>query len=107
MFLKSALEMEKLTLPDLCHLGLLFKKIFYLSISPKNSRMLKLKWILLTSLLALISLAQAMPGPGTGPPGPPIGPPCWAPPCVPIDGAISLLLVGGVAFGINFLVKKK
>jgi hypothetical protein len=38
-----------------------------------------------------------------GPPGPPSGggggPPCWPPPCVPIDGGISFLLIAGVAYG--------
>jgi len=38
-----------------------------------------------------------------GPPGPPTGggggPPCWPPPCVPIDGGISFLLVAGAAYG--------
>lgn len=37
-----------------------------------------------------------------GPPGPPGGgggPPCWPPPCVPIDGGISFLLLAGVAYG--------
>lgn len=38
-----------------------------------------------------------------GPPGPPTGggggPPCWPPPCVPIDGGISFLLLAGAAYG--------
>lgn len=69
--------------------------------------MLKLKWILLTGLLILISGANSMPGPGTGPPGPPIGPPCWAPPCVPIDSALVVLLLGGAGLGVKFLFKRK
>lgn len=42
---------------------------------------------------------------GGGPPGPPGGgpggggPPCWPPPCVPIDGGISFLLVAGALYG--------
>lgn len=37
----------------------------------------------------------------SGPPGPPTGggPPCWPPPCVPIDGGLSFLLIAGVAYG--------
>ena len=33
--------------------------------------------------------------------GPPVGgqPPCWPPPCIPIDGGISLLIGAGVLFG--------
>jgi hypothetical protein len=27
------------------------------------------------------------------------GPPCWPPPCVPIDGGISFLLLAGAAYG--------
>lgn len=36
-----------------------------------------------------------------GPPGPPGGggAPCWPPPCVPIDGGISFLLVAGALYG--------
>lgn len=36
-----------------------------------------------------------------GPPGPPGGggAPCWPPPCVPIDGGISFLLVAGAIYG--------
>lgn len=38
---------------------------------------------------------------GSGPPGPPAGgtPPCWPPPCVPIDGGLTALLIAGAAFG--------
>ena len=35
------------------------------------------------------------------PPPPPTGgstPPCWPPPCIPIDGGITLLAVAGAAF---------
>jgi hypothetical protein len=32
-------------------------------------------------------------------PLPPTGPPCWPPPCVPIDGGLSFLIVAGVAYG--------
>jgi hypothetical protein len=36
----------------------------------------------------------------SAPPPPPAGvPSCWPPPCVPIDGGISFLLVAGAAFG--------
>ena len=52
----------------------------------------------------------AMPGPGGG--GPPgggghTGPPCWAPPCVPIDGGIWFLLAAGAVIGIYTISKKK
>jgi hypothetical protein len=34
-----------------------------------------------------------------GPPLPPDPTVCWPPPCVPIDGGISLLIVAGAAYG--------
>ena len=38
-----------------------------------------------------------------GPPAPPSGggggPACWPPPCVPIDGGLSVLLLAGIAYG--------
>jgi len=37
-----------------------------------------------------------------GAPGPPGGgghPPCWPPPCIPIDGGISLLIAAGALYG--------
>ena len=33
------------------------------------------------------------------PPGPPPAPGCWPPPCVPIDGGISLLIAAGAIYG--------
>ena len=35
----------------------------------------------------------------TGPGGGPGGPPCWPPPCIPIDGGISLLIGAGALLG--------
>jgi len=37
-----------------------------------------------------------------GPPNPPAGgggPPCWPPPCIPIDGGLTFLLIAGAAYG--------
>lgn len=31
--------------------------------------------------------------------GTPTGPGCWPPPCVPIDGGISLLIAAGIGLG--------
>ncbi len=42
------------------------------------------------------SLAAGM---GPPPPGGGMGPNCWPPPCVPIDGGITFLLVAGAAYG--------
>ena len=35
---------------------------------------------------------------GGGPPGSG-GPPCWPPPCIPVDGGISILVAIGALFG--------
>lgn len=41
------------------------------------------------------------------PPAPPQGgdPACWPPPCVPIDGGISLLIAAGAIYGGRKLYK--
>ena len=55
---------------------------------------------ILTLLLMVLTTALMF---GAGPPGPPGGggggPPCWPPPCVPIDGGISLLIAAGIFYG--------
>ncbi len=33
------------------------------------------------------------------PPPPGNGPACWPPPCIPIDGGISILMAAGAAYG--------
>ena len=54
----------------------------------------------LVLLLCLVAVPMvslfAQPG---GPGGPPGGPPCWPPPCIPIDGGISLLIGAGALLG--------
>lgn len=75
----------------------------------KKGQMFRFRWLLVVASLVFISVSYAMPGPGSGPPGPPGGggPPCWAPPCVPIDSALIVLLVGGAALGVKFLFKRR
>lgn len=46
--------------------------------------------------ITTISIAAPAPPP---PPPPGNGPPCWPPPCIPIDGGISLLMMAGAAYG--------
>lgn len=41
------------------------------------------------------------------PPPPAVKPPCWPPPCIPIDGGISALIVAGAAYGAKKLYDKK
>jgi hypothetical protein len=55
------------------------------------------KYILLFSLVFLVSLVTFAQGPPGGPAGG--GPPCWPPPCLPVDGGISFLLAIGAAYG--------
>jgi hypothetical protein len=72
------------------------------------------KKVLLRFLLATITLLTinipdlfAAGPPVVAPPPPPGGggPPCWPPPCVPIDGGISLLFAAGLALGGRKLIK--
>ncbi|HQV37353.1 MAG: hypothetical protein IPO60_07610 [Flavobacteriales bacterium] len=53
-----------------------------------------LRLLLLCFLLVapLIGALMAQPGPGGGPP-------CWPPPCIPIDGGLSLLIGAGALLG--------
>lgn len=41
-----------------------------------------------------------------GQPGPP-GSPCWPPPCIPVDGGISIFTFITVIFGYKFISNKK
>ena len=62
-----------------------------------------MKKLLATFSFALLfifsSPMQAQPTQPPGPPGGGGGPGCWPPPCVPIDGGISWLLLVGAAYG--------
>ncbi|HMN04874.1 MAG TPA: hypothetical protein PKD45_04035 [Flavobacteriales bacterium] len=53
--------------------------------------------------LRFLLLAAAIVAPFAGAlmaqPGPGGGPPCWPPPCIPIDGGISLLIGAGALLG--------
>lgn len=65
--------------------------------------MKQFKLILIISLVLLRSqiLLSAPPPPPAGNPG------CWPPPCVPIDGGISLLIAAGVGYGAKKLVDSR
>jgi hypothetical protein len=44
----------------------------------------------------------------SAPPPPPTGTPaCWPPPCVPIDGGVSFLIVAGAAYGAKKLYDQR
>ncbi len=53
-------------------------------------------------IICLSSLCIAAP-----PPPPSGGPGCWPPPCVPIDGGISLLIAAGAIYGGKTLYNKR
>jgi len=36
---------------------------------------------------------------GAAPPPPPPSPGCWPPPCIPIDGGVSILIAAGALYG--------
>jgi hypothetical protein len=61
----------------------------------KGLIILTLLGLLLAPTLVNTMLAQPPdpPAGGTGDPG------CWPPPCVPIDGGISLLIAAGIGLG--------
>lgn len=70
------------------------------------------KYILFT--IFLIGLAKfSIAGPPPPPPPPPSGggtgpgPACWPPPCIPIDGGISLLIAAGALYGGRKLYKQQ
>lgn len=65
---------------------------------------MKTKYIFsIVFLVVAITCLQAGPPP---PPPPTGGPGCWPPPCVPIDGGISLLIAAGALYGGKKLYKK-
>ena len=57
-------------------------------------------------LLILLFIA-AFASIGIAAPPPPTGPGCWPPPCVPIDGGISLLIAAGAIYGGKKLYSKR
>lgn len=62
-----------------------------LKVKTKNRNLL----ILLVFLyITSITFAAAPP-----PPPPPPSPGCWPPPCIPIDGGVSILLLAGAMYG--------
>lgn len=50
-------------------------------------------------LLMLLLLAAPVADGLMAQPGPGGGPPCWPPPCIPIDGGLSLLIGAGALLG--------
>ncbi|MDZ4665857.1 MAG: hypothetical protein SGJ15_13340 [Bacteroidota bacterium] len=62
------------------------------------------------SILVIFLLLAVNTYAGVPPPPPPvIGPACWPPPCIPIDGGITLLIAAGAAYGAKkiYVSRKK
>jgi hypothetical protein len=59
-----------------------------------NKKVFKYISPLLFFLFVCIDFSDAQPPPPGG-----TGPPCWPPPCIPIDGGITLLLAAGAIYG--------
>lgn len=58
--------------------------------------------VLLSIIFSIISYAYCF----SAPPPPAGGPGCWPPPCVPIDGGISFLIIAGAVYGGKKLYDK-
>lgn len=62
--------------------------------------------LLFIFVFGIVTLSRALPPP----PPPPDGgdePGCWPPPCIPIDGGISLLIAAGAVYGGRKLYSKQ
>jgi hypothetical protein len=67
-------------------------------------------YLLVISFVFIVLFFQGQPGPGpVGPtlPGGGAAPPCWPPPCIPVDGGISIFTFLSILFGYKFLSKNK
>ncbi len=65
---------------------------------------MKTKYTLFTYLVFFVELISAQGGPGA--PGGPLNN-CWPPPCVPIDGGITIFMLIAAFFGFKNLSKIK
>jgi hypothetical protein len=59
-------------------------------------------FLFLFLVLVIVSNAAVPP-----PPPPGTGPGCWPPPCIPIDGGITLLMAAGAAYGAKKIFDSK
>lgn len=69
------------------------------------------KRLLLTVFALLVNVHLFSQPPGGPPPGgggtTGTTPPCWEPECIPIDGGLIFLLIGGVLFGAHLIYQYK
>lgn len=69
--------------------------------------MMKAKHLITIIFLMVGLFGSYAAGPPKKPPGGSGGPGCWPPPCVPIDGGISLLIAAGAIYGGKKLYNKQ
>lgn len=62
--------------------------------------------LLFIFIFGIVALSRALPPPPP-PPGGGDEPGCWPPPCIPIDGGISLLIAAGAVYGGRKLYSKQ
>lgn len=62
--------------------------------------------LLFIFIFGIVTLSRALPPPPP-PPGGGDEPGCWPPPCIPIDGGISLLIAAGAVYGGRKLYSKQ
>jgi hypothetical protein len=87
------------------HLFLLLSKYIFDLMKKTITIAFLLTIVAVTTIGTTHSFAAAPPPVAPPPPPGGGGPPCWPPPCVPIDGGISLLLAAGLALGGRKLLK--
>jgi hypothetical protein len=63
-----------------------------------------LLFIIAFVIISVTGIKAAVPPP---PPTTATTPPCWPPPCIPIDGGISFLVVAGAAYAGKKLYDKR
>jgi hypothetical protein len=65
---------------------------------------MQFKFLLSIIFITSFTLCCVAAGPHPPPTG---GPACWPPPCIPIDGGISLLIAAGAIYGGKKLYSKQ
>ncbi len=64
-------------------------------------RLTKYSLVFLFFLLGIAKIFSVPPPPPGGSPG------CWPPPCVPVDGGVTFLIVAGAAYGVKKIVSAR
>jgi len=83
---------------------LLLTLFFYIFTNDYLKAMNKKHLYLLIFIFGVATVSLALPPP---PPPPTDEPGCWPPPCIPIDGGISLLIAAGAIYGGRKLYSKQ